>query len=106
MDAFERREDVLGVVAVDAVEVEVGGVELGHQFGPLGFVPFVEPAAVFFFEAAAREVAGVGQREHVFGRAGELQDAFADPLFELRFRAPGAGFGVGVGRKAWVVVRQ
>ncbi len=54
VDAFERRQDVLDVVAGDAVEVKEGGVEFGHEFGPLGFIPLVEPAAVFRLEAAAR----------------------------------------------------
>ena len=86
VDAFERGEDVLDVVAVDAVEVEEGGVEFGHEFGPFGFVPLVEPAAVFRLETAAGEVAGVGQRQHVFGRAGELEHPLADPRFQRRLR--------------------
>jgi hypothetical protein len=59
VDAFERREDVLGVVAIDAVEVKVGGIELGHQAGPLLGVPLVEPPVVFLAKAAAGEAAGL-----------------------------------------------
>ena len=99
VDAFERGEDVLNVVAGDAVEVKEGGVEFGHQFGPLGFIPLVEPAAVFRLETAAGEVAGVGQRQHVFGRAGELEHPLADPRFQRRAAVPRARFVVGVGRQ-------
>ena len=67
VDALERGEDVLDVVAGDAVKMKIGGVQLGRQFGPFGFVPLVEPAAVFLPKAAGGEVAGVGKRQHVFG---------------------------------------
>jgi hypothetical protein len=39
---LERGEDVGGVVAGDAVEVEVGGVELATEFGAFLFLPFPE----------------------------------------------------------------
>lgn len=74
VDAFEGGEDILGVALVQPVEVEEGGVEFGQEFGSLGFVPFVEPAAVFCVEATALKIAGVGEGEHVFGGAGELKD--------------------------------
>jgi hypothetical protein len=38
----------------------------------------VEPAAVFLLEAAGREIAGLGQRQHVFGRAGDGVAVTAD----------------------------
>jgi hypothetical protein len=68
VDAFERREDVLGVVTVDAVEVEIRGVELSHQANPFFAVPFAEPALKTLLDAAAGEATGVGQRQHVLRR--------------------------------------
>ena len=50
VDAFEGRKDVLGGGGRDAVEVKERGVEFGHQLRPLGFVPLVEPAAVFLLK--------------------------------------------------------
>jgi len=51
----EGGEHVLGVVAGDAVEVEVGGVEFGAELGTFGVFPDVDAVA-----AGALEVAGLG----------------------------------------------
>ncbi len=106
VDAFERRENILGIVAVEAVEMEIGGVEFGHQLRPFGFVPLVEPPVVGFLKTARRKIARLGQRQHIFGRAGELEHPFADPGFERGFALPGAGLGVGVGGKHWKLLNQ
>jgi hypothetical protein len=60
VDALEGGKDAPHVVARDAVEVEEGGVEFGQQFGALGLVPLVEPAAVFRLETATGEAARLG----------------------------------------------
>ena len=90
----EGREHVLGVVAFDAVEVEEGRVKLGTDFSPLRFLPDMDAVA-----ARALEVAGSGEGDHVLGRAGEFQDALADPVFERFLLRPRALVGVGVGRQ-------
>lgn len=51
---------------------------MGEEVGAVCGVPAVEAAGVFSMETTAGETAGVDQREHVFRRASELQDALAD----------------------------
>jgi hypothetical protein len=89
-DALEGGEDVVDVFSGEAVEVEVGGVELGAEA-----VAFVVFALVDFFG----EAAGEGEGDHVVGGARELEDAVADLGFEGAGFGPGAFFGVGVGGK-------
>lgn len=93
----ERRENVLHVRAFDAVEVEVSRVEFGADFGPLRFLPDMNAIAPRAFEPA-----GLGQGDHVVGRAGKFQHALADPVFERFLLRPRARVGVGVGRPGWV----
>src|SRR5438067_22506 len=73
----ERGEDVLHVVALDAVKMEIGRVEFGTQLVPLSFLPDMDAVA-----ARALEIADAGKRNHVFCRAGKFQHTLADPLFE------------------------
>jgi hypothetical protein len=87
----EGGEDVFGVGAGDVVEVEVGGVEFGAEFCPLGFFPEMDAVA-----ARAFEVAAFGQRDHVVGRAGELEHPLADPVLQRFLFRPRALVGVGV----------
>ena len=68
-DDREGVEDVGGVVAGEAVEVEVEGVEAGAQVAALFFVPDEGRAVV-------AEVAGEGG--HVVGSVGEAEDVIAD----------------------------
>ena len=62
LDDGEGAEDVGGVVAGDAVEVEVAGVEAGAEVAALFFIPNEGRAGV-------AEVAG--ERRHVVGGVGE-----------------------------------
>ena len=68
-DDGEGVEDVGGVIAGKAVEVEVEGVEAGAQVAALFFVPDEG-------RAVAAEVAGEGG--HVVGGVGEAEDVVAD----------------------------
>ena len=68
-DDGEGVEDVGGVCAGEAVEVEVEGVEAGAQVAALFFVPDEGRAVV-------AEVAGEGG--HVVGGVGEAEDVIAD----------------------------
>ena len=68
-DDGEGVEDVGGVVAGEAVEVEVEGVEAGAQVAALFFVPDEGRAVV-------AEVAGEGG--DVMGGVGEAEDVVAD----------------------------
>ena len=68
-DNGEGVEDVGGVCAGEAVEVEVEGVEAGAQVAALFFVPDEGRAVV-------AEVEGEGG--HVVGGVGEAQDVVAD----------------------------
>ena len=68
-DDGEGVEDVGGIVAGEAVEVEVEGVEAGAQVTALLFVPAEGRAVV-------AEVAGEGR--HVVGGVGEAQDVVTD----------------------------
>ncbi len=99
VDALEGGKDILGIVAVQAVQVEESGVELGHEFGPVGFVPLVQPSAVFGLKAAASEAAGLRERQHIDGGASEFQHPLGDPVFQRFARIPWAWFGISVGRK-------
>ena len=69
LDDGEGAEDVGGVVAVDAVEVEVAGVEAGAEVAAVFFIPDEGRAGV-------AEVAG--ERGQVVGGVGELEDVVAD----------------------------
>ena len=79
--------------------MEEGGVEFGHSSARSGSSHLFSRPPYSFPETAAREPAGVGQRQHVFGRAGELQHPLADPRFQRRAPVPRARFVVSVGRK-------
>ena len=68
-DDGEGVEDVGGVFAGEAVEVEVEGVEAGAQVAALFFVPDEGRAVV-------AEIAGEGG--HVVGGVGEAEDVVAD----------------------------
>ena len=70
-DDGEGVEDVGGVCAGEAVEVEVEGVEAGAQVAALFFVPDEGRAVV-------AEVAGEG--DHVVGGVGEAEDVVADEV--------------------------
>ena len=70
-DDGEGVEDVVGVVAGEAVEVEVEGVEAGAQVAALLIVPDEGRAVV-------AEVAGEGG--HVVGGVGEAEDVGADEV--------------------------
>ena len=70
-DDGEGVEDVGGVCAGEAVEVEVEGVEAGAQVAALFFVPGEGRAVV-------AEVAGEGG--HVVGGVGEAEDVVADEV--------------------------
>jgi len=72
VDAFEGRENILGIVAAQAIEMKIGGVQLGHQLRPLGFVPLVKPPVVFFLKTALRKIARLGQRQHTLRRASQF----------------------------------
>ncbi len=58
VNPLERREHVLGIIVGEAVEEEVGGVELGGEAGAVGRVSAVGAAGVFTLDAAGGEVAG------------------------------------------------
>ena len=70
-DDGEGVEDVGGVVAGEAVEVEVEGVEAGAQVAALFIVPDEGRAVV-------AEVAGEGG--HVVGGVGEAEDVVANEV--------------------------
>ena len=70
-DDGEGVEDVGGVIAGEAVEVEVEGVEAGAQVAAFFFVPDEGRAVV-------AEVAGEGG--HVVGGVGEAEDVVADEV--------------------------
>ena len=70
-DDGEGVEDVGGVCAGEAVEVEVEGVKAGAQVAAFFFVPDEGRAVV-------AEVAGEGG--HVVGGVGEAQDVVADEV--------------------------
>ena len=70
-DDGEGVEDVGGVCAGEAVEVEVEGVEAGAQVAALFFVPDEGRAVV-------AEVAGEGG--HVVGGVGEAEDVVANEV--------------------------
>ena len=67
---------------------------LRADFGSLSFLPDMDAVAPRTFE-----VASVGERDHVLGRAGEFQHALADPVFEGFLLRPRALVGIGVGRQ-------
>ncbi len=90
----EGGEDVLRVRAGDAVEVEVGRIELGAKLGAFGVLPDVNAVA-----ARAFEFTRLGKGQHVLGRAGEFQHALADPAFERFPLRPRGLVGVGVWRE-------
>ena len=69
LDDGEGAEDVGGVIAVDAGEVEVAGVEAGAEVAALLFMPDEGRAGV-------AQVAG--ERRHVVGGVGEFEDVVAD----------------------------
>ena len=71
LDDGEGGEDVAGVVAGEAVEVEVEGVEAGSEVAALFGVPGEGWAVV-------AEVAGEGR--HVVGSVGEAEDVVADEV--------------------------
>ena len=70
-DDGEGVEDVGGVLAGEAVEVEVEGIEAGAQVAAFFFVPDEGRAVV-------AEVAGEGG--HVVGGVGEAEDVVADEV--------------------------
>ena len=55
MMGFFRDDDVLGVVAIQAVKNEVRRIKLGHELRPFAFVPLVQ-LAVVLLKAPAGEV--------------------------------------------------
>ena len=71
LDDGEGGEDVGGVVSVEAVEVEVEGVEAGSEVAAVLLVPGKGWAVV-------AEVAGEGG--HVVGGVGEAEDVVADEV--------------------------
>ena len=90
LEPLKGAEDVFGVGAVDVVEQKIGRVEFGPQRRPLGLVSAVHRRI---------ESRGLGQRDHVVGRAGQLQHAVGDPLLERLPLAPRALFGVPLRRE-------
>ena len=94
LDDGEGGEDVGGGVAVEAVEVEVEGVEAGSEVASLFGVPGERGSVV-------AEVAGEGG--HVVGSVGEAEDVVAD---EVGGGAVAEGAVVGVRRDERKLLEQ
>ena len=69
----EGAEDVFDIVAFEAVEQEVGGIEFGQQSGSLFGLPRVDGRV---------KPGGLGERLHVFGRAGQLECPLRNPTLQ------------------------
>ena len=70
--------------------MEIRGVQLGHQLGALRLLPLVGPLL---------ESGGFRQRQHVVGRAGQLQHAVADPSLQRLALIPPAALFIFIRRE-------
>jgi len=91
-EAGKGGEDIFDVVAVNSIEEEVGGVELGHQIEALRGIPLMNGRV---------EAGGFSEGNHIVACAGELQNPVGNPFLKGLFLAPGRLLGIEIRGESW-----